>query len=188
MADFSVSAIHIGSLGNIDTLQAISGIIAQHSNIPIVLNLIPAAHPWTKRNSHLAAMIENQLLPLAKIVILDSEEAKSLSVCGDSNDAYAASLMAIGCEYLLVQHAHKNTFVSYNEHGLSHEYHCGTTAADHNIIRAHAACSISAYVAHQLPISDSIQQGLRFAEKAHQAARTIGHGKTIHNRLFWAEK
>jgi|GEM_PF-3168760 len=189
LEDIPITAFYVGTLGSIANMEAIHSIIRDYPKVPVIINYTCASSIKGARSTEMTAGLNTLLLPLTQLVVIAANQCRTLTPYADTDDACAASLLEEGSDFLLMQYASTlgthNQFGFYSKHGLINSYRQTIAEDNLNIIHNHLAGAISAYLAHELPISDTVQQGLRYCEKAQSAARKIGSGNPIYHRLYW---
>ncbi|THB63088.1 MAG: hydroxymethylpyrimidine/phosphomethylpyrimidine kinase [Gammaproteobacteria bacterium] len=192
LEDMSVSAFHIGMIGNADTAEAINSILVDYPDIPVVLDPVLAAGGGTPlADGELIDAILNMLLPVTTVVTPNTKEAFTLSYGADTTDACAISLLESGCEAVLLTGTHDSTDKVTNSFyqaenpevhrfdwdRLSHEYHgSGCTLA----------ASIAAFMATGMEPLDAVIKAQEYTWFTLVNANRIGMGQLIPDRLFWA--
>lgn len=185
VADFPVSAIKIGLIGDASLIGAIGDLLAAHPHIPVVLDPVLAAGGGTElATAELIGAIAEQLLPLTDLITPNLAEARRLT--GDQTpDDCAQTLIDLGAEGVLLTGTDviENTDPVINrlyrpaqppEHWrwprLPHSYHgSGCTLA--------AACA--ANLALGLSLTDAATQAQTFTYTSLQKGWQPGHGQHL---------
>ena len=190
LADLPVAAFKIGLLGSAAVADTVKDLLADHPNIPAVLDPVTAAGGGAKIAGEALLRAMRELLPRITVVTPNSLEARQLAPDDDGLDACAAWLLTQGCDWVLITGTHEAddqvTNRLYSEAGLvdartwprlDHDYHgsgCTLAAAAAGLL-AHGQDPISAVASAQAYAWESLSHGHR-----------PGHGQHLPNRFFWA--
>lgn len=186
LADVRVAAFKIGLVGNADLAHAIAALLAEHPQVPVVLDPVLAAGGGTElADAQLLEAFRQRLLPRVSVLTPNSIEARRLAR-RDDLEVCAAWLMAKGCRHVLITGTHEqrpevvNTLYSPGEketlrwQRLPHEYHgSGCTLA-----AALAAC-----LARGMPVAAAAREAQRFAWHALEAGFRPGQGQYVPRRI-----
>ncbi len=185
LEDIPVNLIAIGDVGTISNTEAIHTVLNDYPDIPTVLNPPP---PNGEADIGLDRAIRNLLLPQALIAVFNKREALSLAASADTLSACAQELMEDGCNNLLITNTNStgnkisnhwfspNTQKKYEFERLPQKFHGGGCTL---------AAALSAYLSHQLSLTESIKQAQQFTFQALKKARRVGMGELIPDRLHW---
>lgn len=189
LEDINVNLFKIGDLANIAIAEALHTILNDYPNIPVVL------HPViSDQDSELdyPAAICNLLLSQATITVLSKDDALALSSGADTVSACAQELMEHGCDNILITSANGgNTQISnhwYSQRGTSQEYQWERLPNNYYGAGSTLSAAVSAYLAHDISMPESIQQAQQFTFKALQKGRRIGMGKLLPDRMHWCRQ
>lgn len=192
LADFKISAIKIGLIGNPETAIAIHSILIRHPDIPVVLDPVLAAGGGMQlSNDQLIKVMIDLLLPCSTVLTPNSEEARQLAKTQDLFTCGHA-LQALGADFVLITGTHEQSqtvnnqvFMAENKtetfqwERLPENYHgSGCTLAS----------AIAALIAHDLDPFTAITEAQEFTWNSLAAAYRPGHGQFNPNRLFWMEQ
>lgn len=189
--DLTVNAFKIGLIGHHETALAIYAILKQHTQIPVILDPVLAAGGGTElSNERLITALVDLLLPCTTVLTPNSEEARKLVGGTDLNEC-GLTLLATGCDYVLITGTHESTpsvsnqlfhdnrsWETYTWDRLPHSYHgSGCTLAS----------SIAALIAHGLDPIQAVMEAQDCTWNALNSAYQAGQGQLIPNRFFWME-
>lgn len=189
--DMPIAAIKIGLVGHHETAQAISTILQQHPEIPVVFDPVLAAGGGTSlANAQLFEAMNEFLLPYTTILTPNSMEARQLAQQEDI-DACGLALLDKGCQYVLVTGSHESSphvenrlfhkqqmIEVFSWKRLPHSYHgSGCTLAS----------SIAGLLAQDLDGFSAIAEGQDYTWNTLNAAYKVGKGQHNPNRFFWVE-
>lgn len=189
--DMSIDVIKIGLVGHHQTAQAISSILQQHPEIPVVFDPVLAAGGGTSlANAQLLDAMNEFLLPYTTILTPNSVEARQLTKLDDI-EASGLALVATGCEYALITGSHESTqqvenrlffqqqmIEAFSWERLPHSYHgSGCTLAS----------SIAGLLAQGLDPFSAIAEAQDYTWNTLNFAYKIGKGQHNPNRFFWVE-
>ena len=191
LSDFNIDAIKIGLIGHHETALAISQILQQYPDIPVVLDPVLAAGGGTDlAGEQLIKTIIEKLLPMTTLLTPNSLEARRLSGFEDLQEC-GLTLQAKGAEYVLITGTHEDSEQVNNRlfmpdalnetftwSRLPHSYHgSGCTLA--------SACA--ALLAQCLDVFTAVNEAQDYTWHALAAAYKPGQGQHSPNRLFWMD-
>jgi hydroxymethylpyrimidine/phosphomethylpyrimidine kinase len=192
LEDMPVSAIKIGLLPNIDTIELIHTLLIDHPHIPVILDpILTAGGGFNFTGSDMIDGLRLLLLPLITVVTPNTHELRKLAKDADTEDASANSLLDLGCEHVLLTgtHAESKSVINrlYSPHRppllfewprLKQEYHgSGCTLA----------ASLAGYIAHGMMIDSAARAAQEFTWNSLNAGYECGRGQQLPNRSFWGE-
>lgn len=191
LSDFKIAAIKIGLIGHHETALAISQILQQYPDVPVVLDPVLAAGGGTDLASEqLLETIIEKLLPLTTLLTPNSLEARRLSGCMDLHEC-GLKLQAHGAEYVLITGTHEESAAvnnclfmpddlqeTFSWERLPHSYHgSGCTLAS----------ASAALLAQGLDVFTAVNEAQDYTWHALAAAYQPGQGQHNPNRLFWMD-
>ncbi len=193
LEDMPVKAIKIGHIGSVEIAEAIHSILRDYPNIPVVLDSVSTFAGENKQS--LAALnqaFQALLLPQATIATPDLVEAQNIGRQADTIDACAMEILEFGCKNLLITGTLRNqTIVEnrlYNQDGHAKSYQWERLALMGHGCGATLSASIAAYLAHDLRLSDAVEQAQNFTWHTLAHSRQLGMGGRTPNRFYWADK
>jgi len=187
-------------LGSVENVAVIAEIVADYPDIPLLIDPILASG----RGDELAnddmqdAMIE-LLFPQATLITPNSLEARRLAFPDDSEEAEnaslddcAASLLAMGSEYVLITGTHErgpeviNTL--YGRNGLARSYTWERLPGSYHGSGCTLTSAIAACMAHGLDIEEAVAEAQEYTWQTLKAGFRPGMGQYIPDRMFWARE
>lgn len=191
LADMSVQAFKIGLIGDYGIVQAIHEVLKQYPSIPVVLDPVLAAGGGTQlANAQLITAIDELLLPHAKVLTPNSEEARKLTGLNNLQDCGLA-LLDKGCDYVLITGTHEESPSVSNQ--LFHGQRCWETYTWNRLPDSYhgsgctLASSIAALLAHGVDPVQAISEAQEYTWNTLNHAYRPGKGQHNPNRLFWME-
>lgn len=187
--DMDIAVIKIGLTGSIECVNAISTILEQHKNIPVIFDPVLACGDGTPlADKQLIDAIRTQLIPLTTVLTPNSIEAQQLSELptGTSLDELGSALTALGAQYVLITGGHdveadiinrlyKNTqcVLTTTSERLDGEYH-GTGCT--------LASAIAALIAQGDSMMSAVEQASTYTCTSVKHAQQMGKGQRFPNR------
>ena len=190
LEDVAVKAIKIGMVGSLNIIEAISGILKENPELPVIYDPVLAAGGGAKlTETGMLAAIQELLLPHTTILTPNSPEARLLS---DENELNACGLklMEQGCDAVLLTGTHEDSehvdnmwfyegrhVETFSWDRLPNEYHgSGCTLAS----------AIAALIAQGLDPFNAINEAQDYSWNALKHAFKISDkGQLIPNRFYW---
>jgi hydroxymethylpyrimidine/phosphomethylpyrimidine kinase len=180
LADVRVGAFKLGVLGSLANVAAIAAILADHPEVPVVLDPVLASG----RGDELASedMIEalrELLVPQSTVVTPNSLEARRLG--RDSS---------LSAEYVLVTGTHEagaevvNTL--YDSGGVVREDRWPRLAGAYHGSGCTLASAIAAALANGLGVPEAVRDAQEFTWQALASGFRAGTGQLIPDRFFWS--
>ncbi len=191
LADLDMAACKIGLLPSTALVEAVAGILADHPDVPVVLDPVLASGRGDALvDDEVPDAIRTLLLPLTTVTTPNTAEALILAVHADSAAAAAHELMELGTEYVLVTGAdvpggrvenrlfgHLREIDTFHWERLPRSYHgSGCTLAG----------AIAGLAAHGREPVSAILHAQEYTWQTLRHGYPIGHGQHVPNRLFWA--
>ena len=191
LEDMPVAAFKIGMLGSSEVATAVSSIVADYPDIPLILDPVQrSGRGDALADSMLDGALRSLLIPQSTLITPNSLEARALAPGADTLDACAQELMSLECEYVLITGTHEKTpQVIHRLYGnmrqletfvferLPGSYHgSGCTLA--------SACAAS--LAHGLDPVNAVGEALRYTWESLKHGFRPGMGQSLPNRLYWA--
>ncbi len=135
--DFSVAAIKIGLMGHSSIALAISECLKRYATIPVILDpVLTAGGGSSLSDPDLIRTMQERLFSMTTILTPNSQEARILSSNQKSLETCGQSLLALGCQNVLITGTHEsdkdvvNRYFSlkrktdcFNWERLPHSYH-----------------------------------------------------------------
>ena len=166
LADMSVRCFKLGLLGSAGAAAAVSGLLREHADIPVVLDPVCAAGGgYAFTGPEVLAAMRESLLPLATVVTPNSVELMQLAPAADSPAAAAAELLQRGCGNVLLTGGHESgkevvnfwfraglETQEFRWQRLAHEFHG-------------SGCTLSSAIAANLALGHEMETALRNAQQ-----------------------
>lgn len=192
LEDMPVAAIKIGMLGSAEVVSSVHSVLIDYPDLPVILDPILAAGGG-------AALVDDEmldsmirlLLPLATIIVPNSEEARALAKEADVLEACAQEIMDIGCEYVLVTGSHeptekvKNLF--YGNNRLLDSFEWERLPGSYHGSGCTLAAGVAGLIAHGLDPLSAVLEAQEYTWKSLSYASRLGMGQLIPNRFFWTQ-
>lgn len=193
LADLPVAAFKIGLLGSVEVVQAVHRILLQAPDVPVVLDPVLAAGGGGAELATLAVVdaIQEYLLPLTTLLTPNVPEAAQLALSGQTGEEQARSLLAQGCEYVLLTGTHADT--ARVENSLYGNNQCLRTWTWERLPETYhgSGCTLAAACAAQLAqgvdIARAVGSAQAYTWNSLQAARPLGQGQWLPARLYWSK-
>jgi hydroxymethylpyrimidine/phosphomethylpyrimidine kinase len=199
-SDLAVSAVKIGMLSQVTTIEAVAGLARYAGTIPIVLDPVMVATSGDRLISEAAVeALRRHLLPLADLVTPNLPETATLigEEAAESENAAVAQgrrLLAIGARAVLVKGGH-----AAGDESVDHLMSTDGTLRRFATPRTHTrnthgtGCTLSSAVAaglaRGLPMVEAVAQAKRYVSaaiaSADGAAVGQGHGPVHHFHALW---
>lgn len=185
LAETRVAAFKLGVLGSAGNIRAVSSILEDYPEVPVVLDPVLASG----RGDPLAdaAMLEalrEQLVPQSTVVTPNSIEARRLGG--------APRLLEAGCGYVLVTGTHEpgeeviNTL--YDRSGLVREDRWPRLPGSYHGSGCTLASAIAAALANGLGVPEAVRDAQEYTWQSLAAAFRSGAGQLVPDRFFWARE
>lgn len=191
LRDLPVAAVKIGMLGSAANARAVADLLAEHPDIPAVVDPVLVAGGGDRLSEDdLGDALRAALFPRATVVTPNAEEAVHLT--GETvPEAQADALLARGAHAVLLKGGHRPSeddhvtdrlfFLDHDEQAFRHPrlpdrgYHG-------------SGCTLSTAIACALadgtPPAEAVRDGLDFTFQALRAAYYPGHGQAVPDRHF----
>ena len=190
--DLPIAACKIGMTASAAIVEAVVEVLAEHAEIPVVLDPVLAAGGGGELSDEgtLSAMVE-RLIPLATIVTPNSVEARRLAPGARTLDECAAQILARGAEFVLITGAHEDTPLVvnslYGEGRLIEAWPWERLPGSYHGSGCTLAAAIAGLLAYGATPEDAVRQAQEYTWEALRQGYSIGAGQRIPNRLFWAQ-
>ncbi len=192
LADFTVKAIKIGLIGDIEICNAIQQVLVENPQIPVILDPVLAAGGGKAlSNDNLSNAIFHKLLPHTTVLTPNSEEARKLTRLKNLDEC-GLSLLDQGCQYVLITGTHENTQevtnLLYHQKKLIESFNWDRLPASYHGSGCTLAASIAASIAHGLDPLHAVLEAQEYTWNTLNEAYSPGQGQHIPNRLFWMQE
>jgi hydroxymethylpyrimidine/phosphomethylpyrimidine kinase len=192
LADMDVAAFKLGVLGSAANVRAIAQILADHAQIPVVLDpVLASGRGDALASAEMIAAVRELLVPQSTVLTPNSLEARRLAE--DSSLAEAARrLIARGAEYVLVTGTHEpgkevvNTL--YDSGGVVREDRWPRLAGSYHGSGCTLSSAIAAALANGLAVPEAVRDAQEFTWQALAAGFRPGAGQLLPDRFYWARE
>lgn len=186
--DFRVDVIKIGLIGNAEVASALHDFLIQYPMIPVILDPVLAAGGGSPlADSRLIQVIKKRLLPLTTILTPNSKEARILASGRKDLDSCGRSLLAKGCQNVLITGTHENepTVINrlYYSSGKMKSFHWPRLPYNYHGSGCTLAASIAAYTGLGFDPLSAIKKAQDYTWKTLETGYKPGIGQYIPNRL-----
>lgn len=189
LEDTTVNVFKVGDLASISHVEAIYTILNDYPDIPMVLD--PTIYQIDGQHE-ISRAIRTLLFSQASVALLRTSEAHTLAPGSDTLSACAQELMEYGCNNIVITGEHgSSTHVSnhwFSSHGQSQRYDWERLPHCYNGAGSTLSAALSAYLGHNLSLTESIKQAQQYTWHALRKGRRIGMGGMIPDRLHWCRK
>jgi hydroxymethylpyrimidine/phosphomethylpyrimidine kinase len=201
LEDMQVMAFKIGMIGSVENVAAITEIVADYPEIPLLIDpVLSSGRGDELANDNVQAAMIDLLFPQATLITPNSIEARRLAFYNDDSDEAenasldesAQRLLDIGCEYVLITGTHErsqevvNTL--YGESGLIKAYNWERLPGSYHGSGCTLTSAIAACIAHGLSMEEAILEAQEFTWQTLKAGFRPGMGQYIPDRMFWARE
>ena len=188
LEDMPVDVIKLGLLGSIETINAVSELLKQYPEIPVVFDPVLAAGGGKNLSTEaLIDAIKEQLLPKTSLLTPNIPEAIALGIIEETQVDKAISIKHQACKNILITGTHSDSTQVHNSlfcnkkeidqsswRRLEHEYHgSGCTLAS----------SIAGFLAQGFSVKYAVQRGQEFTWDSLRRAHKLGNGQYIPYRI-----
>lgn len=190
-ADMQIAACKIGMLGSADIAAAVQHRLAEHPQVPVVLDPVLSGGGGGELSDDRTAMAMLELLvPLANVATPNSLEARRLAPGETSLTECARRLMGRGAEFVLIKGAHEDTPLVVNSlyggNRLIERYSWERLPGEFHGSGCTLASAIAGLLAHGTEPRSAIREAQEYTWETLKQGYRIGHGQSIPNRLYWA--
>jgi hydroxymethylpyrimidine/phosphomethylpyrimidine kinase len=191
LADMSVATFKIGVLASAQNVEAVATILAEHPQMPVVLDPVLASGRGDPlSDSETVQALREMLLPRTTVLTPNSLEARRLSLADPHAPLAqcAARLTAVGCEHVLITGAHEegpsviNTL--FDARGLVREDAWPRLPGEYHGSGCTLAAALAACMAKGLTVAEAAHAAQAYAWQALKASFAPGRGQQIPNRFF----
>jgi hydroxymethylpyrimidine/phosphomethylpyrimidine kinase len=192
LVDFTVKAIKIGLIGDIEICKAIQQVLVENPQIPVILDPVLAAGGGKAlSDDNLSNAIFDRLLPHTTVLTPNSEEARILARLTNLDEC-GLSLLDQGCQYVFITGTHENTQKVtnrlYHQNKLVESFNWDRLPASYHGSGCTLAASIAASIAHDLDPFHAVLEAQEYTWNALNEAYCPDQGQHIPNRLFWMQE
>jgi hydroxymethylpyrimidine/phosphomethylpyrimidine kinase len=190
LADMRVAAFKLGVLGSTANIEAIAAILADHAEVPVVLDpVLASGRGDALASEEMVAALRELIVPQSTIVTPNSLEARRLAQASSLSES-AARLVGCGAEYVLVTGTHEpgdevvNTL--YDSGGAIREDRWPRLSGSYHGSGCTLASAIAAALANGLAVPEAVRDAQEFTWQTLASGFRPGGGQSIPDRFFWA--
>ena len=192
LADIDVAAFKLGVLGSAANVQVIATILADHAEIPVVLDpVLASGRGDTLASADVAAALRELLVPQSTVLTPNSLEARRLAE-DSSLEESARRLLARGAEYVLITGTHEpgREVVNrlYDSGGMVREDRWPRLAGSYHGSGCTLASAIAAALANGRAVPQAVHDAQEFTWQALAAGFRPGAGQLLPDRFYWARE
>jgi hydroxymethylpyrimidine/phosphomethylpyrimidine kinase len=181
LADIRVDAFKLGVLGTPENIAVIAAILAEHPQVPVVVDPVLASGRGDALSSEASILaMKEKIFPLASIVTPNSLEAERLGGVG--------GLLGLGCRFVLVTGTHADTPEVINRlhdaSGVLREDRWQRLPGSYHGSGCTLASAIAAGLAKGLEIQTAVREAQAHTWNALERAFRPGAGQFLPNRLL----
>ncbi|MDX9739966.1 MAG: hydroxymethylpyrimidine/phosphomethylpyrimidine kinase [Gammaproteobacteria bacterium] len=191
-ADLSVAACKIGMIGSAAIAAAAARVLAERTDIPVVLDpVLGAGGGGALADDAARHAILGELLPLATVVTPNTVEARQLAPAAGTLGDCALTLLDAGAEYVLLTGSHEQTEQVinslYGDGRLLDTWSWERLPGSYHGSGCTLAAAIAGLLATGVLPEEAIRQAQEYTWESLRHAYSVGGGQRIPNRFFWAQ-
>ncbi|MGG7055094.1 bifunctional hydroxymethylpyrimidine kinase/phosphomethylpyrimidine kinase [Nitrosomonas sp. ANs5] len=198
LQDMPVQAFKIGMLGSVETIAAITEVISDYPDIPLVIDPVLASGRGDSfANEEVIMAMREMLFPQATIITPNSLEARRIALENEDDpdilslQQSADRLLQWGCGYVLIKGTHENTpkvvNTLYDINGVVRSDTWQRLPGSYHGSGCTLSSAIAASLAHGISVADSVYEAQDYTWHALKAGFRPGMGQYIPDRFFWME-
>lgn len=188
LAEMRVDAFKLGVLGSAQNVAAIAAILADHPDVPVVLDPVLASGRGDPlATDDIIGALREMIVPQSTVVTPNSMEARRLASASDLREC-AQRILGMGADYVLITGAHEagerviNTL--YDDSGVVREESWRRLPGSYHGSGCTLASAIAAAIANGRPVLDAVHDAQEFTWHALAAGFRPGKGQFLPNRSF----
>jgi hydroxymethylpyrimidine/phosphomethylpyrimidine kinase len=196
LEDMPVAAFKIGVLGSVEIISAVSEVVADYPDVPLILDPVLASGRGDElATEEMVEAMRELIIPQTTLITPNSIEARHLAAADDEADfpdlpECARRLIGLGCEYVLITGTHENTAqvmnILYGAEGVLRSDAWQRLPGSFHGTGCTLAAAVAATLANGLSMPEAIRDAQEFTWQSLKAAFRPGMGQQIPDRLFWA--
>jgi hydroxymethylpyrimidine/phosphomethylpyrimidine kinase len=185
LTETRVAAFKLGVLGSAGNVHAVSAILEDYPEVPVVLDPVLASGRGDPLSDEaIMQALLDEIVPQSTVVTPNSVEARRLGG--------AAKLLEAGCEYVLITGTHEpgervvNTL--YDRGGVVREDRWPRLPGSYHGSGCTLASAIAAALANGSAVPEAVRDAQEYTWQALAAGFRPGAGQLIPDRFFWARQ
>lgn len=198
LQDMPVQAFKIGMLGSVEIIAAITEIISDYPDIPLILDPILASGRGDSfANDEIILAMREMLFSQATVITPNSIEARRIALDNEDDAEIldlkqcADHLLQWGCGYVLIKGTHENTpkvvNTLYDANGVVRSDSWQRLPGSFHGSGCTLSSAIAASLAHGMSVAESVYEAQDYTWNALKAGFRPGMGQYIPDRFFWIE-
>jgi hydroxymethylpyrimidine/phosphomethylpyrimidine kinase len=192
LADTRVDAIKLGLLGSVANVQVVAALLAEHAEVPVVLDpVLASGRGDVLASDEVIAALRELIVPQSTVVTPNSIEARRLANASSLAQS-AQRLVERGAEYVLVTGTHEpgsevlNTL--YDRGGVVREDRWPRLPGSYHGSGCTLASAVAAALANGLGVPEAVRDAQEFTWQTLSSGFRAGTGQLIPDRFFWARE
>lgn len=196
-ADMPIAAVKIGLLADAAVVKQIATKLAEHPDIPVILDPVLKASGGTElANQQVIDAVREQLLPEIFLITPNANEAQRLCPASDTtadattdtdSEQRASYLHSRGCTHVLItggdSPGEEVTNQLFSAGQLPQSFHWPRLTGRFHGSGCTLAAAISGFIAKGLPVAEALLQAQQYTHKTLVAAQPLGKGQLIPIRV-----
>lgn len=198
LQDMPVQAFKIGMLGSVEIIAAITEIISDYPDIPLVLDPVLASGRGDSfANDEIILAMREMLFSQATVITPNSIEVRRVALDNEDDAEIldlkqcADHLLQWGCGYVLIKGTHENTpkvvNTLYDANGVVRSDSWQRLPGSFHGSGCTLSSAIAASLAHGMSVAESVYEAQDYTWNALKAGFRPGMGQYIPDRFFWIE-
>lgn len=199
LQDMPVQAFKIGMVGSVEIVTAITEIVSDYPDIPLVLDPILASGRGDALvNEQIMMAMREMLFPQATIITPNSIEARRIALEHEDDEEMADlsecadKLLQWGCGYVLIKGSHENmpkvVNTLYGPSGVLRSDTWERLSGSYHGSGCTLSSAIAALLAQGLSLNDSVLEAQKYTWQTLKAGFRPGMGQYIPDRFFWMDE
>ncbi|MDT8363639.1 MAG: hydroxymethylpyrimidine/phosphomethylpyrimidine kinase [Nitrosomonas sp.] len=195
LQDMPVHAFKIGMVGSVEIVAAITEIVSDYPDIPLVIDpVLGSARGDAFANDQVVTAMREMLFSQATIVTPNSIEARRIALEYEDDEETtglgecADKLLQLGCGYVLIKGSHENTpkvvNTLYGPGGVLRSDSWERLPGSYHGSGCTLSSAIAALLAQGVSINDSVFEAQEYTWQTLKAGFRAGMGQHIPDR-FW---
>lgn len=198
LQDMPVQAFKVGMVGSVEIVAAITEIVSDYPDIPLVLDTVLGSgrgDPFA--NDQVIMAMREMLFPQATIITPNSVEARRIALEYEDDEETdglsecANKLLQWGCGYVLIKGSHENTpkvvNTLYGPGGVLRSDAWERLPGSYHGSGCTLSSAIAALLAQGVSIDDSVSEAQEYTWQTLKKGFRPGMGQYIPDRFFWMD-